>query len=571
MQQRVFNFLKALKRLNQGQLLIVLLLLWLLLNLIQAALTGVIYDESYYFHYSRNLDWGYYDHPPVVALMVRLSSLLFDGGLSVRFVTVVLQIFTIAFIWKTAEDQLVHNNNLIRFFAIISSVVMFVVYGFITTPDSPLLFFTALLLYAYKRFLANDSWGNSLLLSLSMAGLVYSKYHGGLVILLLICSNPRLLLNYKFWISGITALLLYLPHMIWQFENGLPSFKYHTTGRSRPFRINYLLEYLPGQALSFNPFIFFITLWILFIKKPKDLLFRSFHYIIAGMILFFWISTLRGHAQPQWTIAASVPIIILVYYHTGRDDKLEWFLRKFVYPTIPVLFILRILLSFNNLPIGIEFYNKEQWANDLSKIAGDRVLVFKDGYQKPSLYSFYTGKEATVINSVYYRKTQHDLHNYNQLFAGKKAAIVTDSTDKKSIPFTLSSNETIYVRFVDNLVIGSGIRINIIDFPKKIARDSLCTLSAELVNNGNGRFCFENINEPLSFHFVVKNKDLRVSLVATPHTTPNILNPGESYQTSFTFKIPSDFPKGKARCRVSLKVPPFGEGYNGEQKIVLID
>ena len=402
MQQRVFNFLKALKRLNQGQLLIVLLLLWLLLNLIQAALTGVIYDESYYFHYSRNLDWGYYDHPPVVALMVRLSSLLFDGGLSVRFVTVVLQIFTIAFIWKTAEDQLVHNNNLIRFFAIISSVVMFVVYGFITTPDSPLLFFTALLLYAYKRFLANDSWGNSLLLSLSMAGLVYSKYHGGLVILLLICSNPRLLLNYKFWISGITALLLYLPHMIWQFENGLPSFKYHTTGRSRPFRINYLLEYLPGQALSFNPFIFFITLWILFIKKPKDLLFRSFHYIIAGMILFFWISTLRGHAQPQWTIAASVPIIILVYYHTGRDDKLEWFLRKFVYPTIPVLFILRILLSFNNLPIGIEFYNKEQWANDLSKIAGDRVLVFKDGYQKPSLYSFYTGKEATVINSVYY-------------------------------------------------------------------------------------------------------------------------------------------------------------------------
>lgn len=571
MQQRVFNFLKALKRLNQGQLLIVLLLLWLLLNLIQAALTGVIYDESYYFHYSRNLDWGYYDHPPVVALMVRLSSLLFDGGLSVRFVTVVLQIFTIAFIWKTAEDQLVHNNNLIRFFAIISSVVMFVVYGFITTPDSPLLFFTALLLYAYKRFLANDSWGNSLLLSLSMAGLVYSKYHGGLVILLLICSNPRLLLNYKFLISGITALLLYLPHMIWQFENGLPSFKYHTTGRSRPFRFIYFIEYLPGQALSFNPFVLFITLWILFFKKPKDLLFRSFYFIVGGMILFFWISTLRGHAQPQWTIAASVPMIILIYYHTGRDGKLEWFLRKFVYPTIPVLFILRILLSFNNLPIGIEFYNKEQWANDLSKIAGDRVLVFKDGYQKPSLYSFYTGKEATVINSVYYRKTQHDLHNYNQLFAGKKAAIVTDSTDKKSIPFTLSSNETIYVRFVDNLVIGSGIRINIIDFPKKIARDSLCTLSAELVNNGNGRFCFENINEPLSFHFVVKNKDLRVSLVATPHTTPNILNPGESYRTSFTFKIPSDFPKGKARCRVSLKVPPFGEGYNGEQKIVLID
>ena len=571
MQQRVFNFLKALKRLNQGQLLIVLLLLWLLLNLIQAALTGVIYDESYYFHYSRNLDWGYYDHPPVVALMVRLSSLLFDGGLSVRFVTVVLQVFTIALIWKTADDQLVHNNNLIRFFAIASSIVMFVVYGFITTPDSPLLFFTALLLYAYKRFLANDSWGNSLLLSLSMAGLVYSKYHGGLVILLLICSNPRLLLNYKFWISGITALLLYLPHMIWQFENGLPSFKYHTTGRSRPFRFRYFIEYLPGQALSFNPFIFFITLWILFIKKPKDLLFRSFHYIIAGMILFFWISTLRGHAQPQWTIAASVPMIILVYYHTCRDAKLNGYLRKFVYPTIPMLLILRVIISINNLPLQLEFFNKEQWARDLSKIADDRVLVFRDGYQKPSLYSFYTGKEATVINSVNYRKTQHDLHSYNQKFVGKKAAIVTDSIDQKAIPFTLSSKETIYIRFTDSLVIGSGIVINIFDFPKKIVRDSLYSLSAKVVNNGVGRFCFVNTNEPLSFHFVVKNKGLRLSLIAISHNTPCNLDPGESYQTSFSFKIPSDFPKGKAKCRISLKVPPFGEGYNGEQKIVLID
>lgn len=571
MQQCVFNFFKSFMRLNQGQLLIVFLLIWLVINLIQAITTGVIYDESYYFHYSRSLDWGYYDHPPVVALMVRLSSLLFDGGLSVRFVTVVLQVFTIALIWKTAEDQLVHNNNLIRFFAITSSIVMFVVYGFITTPDSPLLFFTALLLYAYKRFLANDSWGNSLLLSLSMAGIIYSKYQGGLVILLLICSNPRLLLNYKFWISGITSLLLYMPHMIWQFENGFPSFKYHTTGRSKPFRFNYFLEYLPGQALSFNPFVFFITLRILFFKKPKDLLFRSFHFIVAGLILFFWISTLRGHAQPQWTIAASVPIIILVYYHTGRDGKLEGLLRKFVYPTIPVLLILRILLSINNLPIDIEFYNKEQWARDLSKIAGDRVLVFRDGYQKPSLYSFYTGKEATVINSVNYRMTQHDLHGYNQKFVGKKAAIVTDSIDQKAIPFTLSSKETIYLRFTDSLVIGSGIVINTFEFPKKIVRDSLYTLSAKVVNNGIGRFCFVNKNEPLSFHFVMKNKNLRVSLIATSHYTPSYLCPGESYQTSFSFKVPSDFPKGKALCRLSLKVPPFGEGYNGEPKIVLID
>ena len=49
------------------------LLGWLLVNLLQAGLTELDPDEAYYFMYSRDLAWGYFDHPPVIALMIRLG------------------------------------------------------------------------------------------------------------------------------------------------------------------------------------------------------------------------------------------------------------------------------------------------------------------------------------------------------------------------------------------------------------------------------------------------------------------------------------------------------------------
>ena len=80
---------------------------------------------------------------------------------------------------------------------------MFSAYGFFTTPDAPLLFFTAFFLYSYKNYLADQNWKSVVFLSLSMAGLVYSKYQAVLVIGFVVISNIKLLKSYKFWIAGL--------------------------------------------------------------------------------------------------------------------------------------------------------------------------------------------------------------------------------------------------------------------------------------------------------------------------------------------------------------------------------
>ena len=209
---------------NYKKTFLLLLLVWFIINLIQAVFTEVLSDEAYYGLFGKYLDWGYYDHPPMVALMTKISSLFFNGNLGIRFITILLQPITIILIWKIIDFKKPDSRKVIIFFIIAGSICLFSVYGVVTSPDAPLLFFTAFFFLAYKRFIADYSWISVLLLSVSMAGLVYSKYQAVLVIGFVILSNLMLLKKYRFWLAGILALIILSPHIYWQVSNDFPSF-----------------------------------------------------------------------------------------------------------------------------------------------------------------------------------------------------------------------------------------------------------------------------------------------------------------------------------------------------------
>ena len=89
------------------RLFYILLILWVIADLIQAAFTPLHADEAYYALFGQHLDWGYYDHPPMVALLTALSSTLFKGNLSVRFATTLLHGGTVWLIDQLKKDSLV--------------------------------------------------------------------------------------------------------------------------------------------------------------------------------------------------------------------------------------------------------------------------------------------------------------------------------------------------------------------------------------------------------------------------------------------------------------------------------
>jgi uncharacterized integral membrane protein len=404
-----------------------LLIGWFLLNLIQAIFTEINADEAYYVLYGKNLAWGYFDHPPLVGVITFLGGLFFKGNLGARFFTVLLQPITLWIVWKIINPKKANSKNTLLFFIISASLVMFSAYGFITTPDVPLLFFTALFLYAYKSFLKKEDLASSLFVSICMAGLVYSKYQGGILIVLVVFSNWRLLKSGWFWLAGILALVLCAPHFYWQYSNEFPSFRYHLIDRSSGFKWDYFFEYIPTQIAIFNPLTFGALIYVFIKKKEVNKFELSLYFIIIGFISFFALTTFRGHAEPHWTVAASIPMIILISEFAFDNERISKYIKKWVPLSLVLLAAARILLMSPLLPDNTDFSGKEKRIKAIESIAGNSPVVFSGSFQNPSVYAFFTGKESTVVSSLQSRQTQFDLWKKELQMKGEPVFIAVEA------------------------------------------------------------------------------------------------------------------------------------------------
>lgn len=427
------SHLKVMKD-NGRKLFLILLAVWFLINLLQALFMEVMSDESYYRLFGKYLAWGYYDHPPMVALLTRLSSILFTGNLGIRFFTVLLQIGTLILIWKIIDIENPGKQDVLSFFIIAASISLFSLYGFIAAPDGPLLFFTALFLLAYKKFIRDPGWATVLLLSFSMAAMIYSKYQAVLVIGFTILSNLKLLKSVRFWLAGIFALLLLIPHFHWQVANDFPSFQYHLVDRSEGFKLGYLLEYMPNQLAVFNPLTIGAVVYIMFRNKPSGQFERTLYLQITGFIIFFFFIAFRGHVEPHWTIACSVPLIVILTQKCRTDPRILRYTRKFILPTL-LLFIAARIFTLTDIKFirHLAFGGKEQEYRELESEAGDLPVVFSGAFQRPSMYSFFTGKEAVAISSLYSRQTQFDIWQFEKKYNNNPAFVCINPLGNSAI------------------------------------------------------------------------------------------------------------------------------------------
>ncbi|HWR32320.1 MAG TPA: glycosyltransferase family 39 protein, partial [Chitinophagaceae bacterium] len=172
--------------------------LWLLLGIFQAGLTELQDDEAYYWVFSKYMDWGYFDHPPMTALLVKMGYAIFPNELGVRLFPLLLNVFSLVII-----EKLTDKRNPFLFYALTLSLAILQISGFNAVPDIPLIFFTALFFLFYKKFAAKQSWLSTLLLGLSIALLFYTKYHAVLIVFFTLLSNIRLLTKYKTYFAGL--------------------------------------------------------------------------------------------------------------------------------------------------------------------------------------------------------------------------------------------------------------------------------------------------------------------------------------------------------------------------------
>lgn len=68
------------------------LLVLLIIHLWLASSFELSHDEAYYWLYSQRLDWGFFDHPPMVGIIIKAFSFLPHSELTVRFGFIIMQL-----------------------------------------------------------------------------------------------------------------------------------------------------------------------------------------------------------------------------------------------------------------------------------------------------------------------------------------------------------------------------------------------------------------------------------------------------------------------------------------------
>lgn len=402
---------------------------WLVINLFQACATELFDDEAYYWVYSECPAWGYFDHPPMIAMMIKAGYSIFNTELGVRLVVVLANAATIFLISK-----LIDNRSDKLFYAIALSVVVGHVGGIIAVPDVPLLFFVTLFFLVYKRFLNNMSWLNCVMLGISIALMLYTKYHGVLVVIFTLLSNPKLFTRYGTYVAGIISLILFTPHLYWQYVHDFPSVQFHLFERSAAtYKIEYTSEYLLAQLALAGPFVGWLLMWSAMRYKTQSAVDKALKYTLAGFYVFFLISTFRGRVEANWTLPAFVALIVLG--HQYLRDKPQ--AAKWVYRTLPLSLVLTLLMriymmtdidSLTKIGKG-EFHHNMEWTKTISEKADGRPVVFVDSYQRPSKYWFYQQEPALGLNTPDYRRNNYNFWTIEENYIGKPALVVGDENN----------------------------------------------------------------------------------------------------------------------------------------------
>lgn len=394
-------------------------------NLLQIFFTELIMDEAYYWYFSRELAWGYFDHPPMVAFMIHLGTHLLPGEAGVRLFAPFMYGISLLLLWDLTSHPLKKNHPWL-FFWFTGSLALLAAFGFFMLPDAPLFFFAVLMLWVYKKHLETPTVLTMTGLGVCMACIMYSKYPGALFILFVLLSRPRNLKDLKIWGAILLSLLLYLPHLIWLYNNDFVSVSYHLVDRANSayqpkFTWHFLLNALAIAGLAF-PLIYYAVIK----SKVTNAFDRALKVIFYGFLLFFFFSSFTRKTQIQWVNLINIPFIIFGYRYALNHLNFRKWLYRISATAVILLFYVRLAMIFPVLsPAPYETHGNKQWAKDLHYQSNGLPVVFHNSYRDAAIYAYYSGARVYSLNDVGFRRNQFDIDNSERELRGKKVVLLS--------------------------------------------------------------------------------------------------------------------------------------------------
>lgn len=315
-------------------------------------------DEAYYWLWSRVPSAGYYDHPPMIAWWIWISTHLFgDTLLGVRAIAIVSVLATSAAVYATASE-LFDDPKIASVAAIwLNAMLLMGIAALFATPDAPSTMFWALTLWALAR-LRNGGDPRLWLLIGLLAGLgcvaKYTNLFIGPGILLWLALDPRArpwLFSRWAFAGGIVAVLAFSPVLLWNASHDWISFaKQFGRLTDRHAGLSYFGEFVAGQFGLLNPLIAIFAMLAIYrwVRSPNSKPSQPVAFLVllnGPLIAYMFFHALHGRVHANWP-APSYPALAILAASAGIDIHDGKHLRRLSYWVAPVGIGLSCLLLF---------------------------------------------------------------------------------------------------------------------------------------------------------------------------------------------------------------------------------
>src|ERR1700719_3698531 len=196
------------------------------LRLVAAAFTPLTFDEAYYWMWSKALAGGFYDHPPMVALVIRAGTLIAgDTELGVRLVSILLALPMSFAVYRTSAILFGGQRVAATATILLNVTLMAAVGTLIVTPDAPLLVASSFVLFCLAKVLTTGRGAWWLATGAAVGAALLSKYTAlffGPAILIWLASVPKLrrwLISPWPYLGGLAALVVFSPVILWNADH----------------------------------------------------------------------------------------------------------------------------------------------------------------------------------------------------------------------------------------------------------------------------------------------------------------------------------------------------------------
>ncbi|MCX7091040.1 MAG: glycosyltransferase family 39 protein [Legionellales bacterium] len=394
----------------------VLVIIWLSLA-IRIFFLGnhdLITEEAYYWNYATHMDFGYLDHPPMVAALIKLSTTVFGlNEFAVRCPALIC--------WGVAAYYMYHWAELIQAksgqyaILLLSILPFFFLNSCIITPDMPLLAaWSAALYYLYRTLCLNEprAWYGA---GISIGLGLLAKYSIALLIMttglfLLINREQRMwLLRKEPYYAALLILIVFSPVIYWNATHHWMSFAFQSTRRLQG-NFRFSLPYLFGILALFLTPVGIIGFVKLYKPAQPDRLSPQTKrflqtFLLLPLLVFALFSCFRS-IKLDWIgpcLLAILPWLAYVMQH--QATILQQWLKTALVLILAYLLILVCLTYGRPLLVNQKAFppvisiSWQQLSHDLYQIAAANpagtqpILLPLDTYRIESELIFYQAKQ----------------------------------------------------------------------------------------------------------------------------------------------------------------------------------